>query len=69
MVVIVFQANSILRRAFYEVFLHVHIALVILCIVTLRKHLRGFAEQKYLTAVIAIWAFEVSLSMICNLSL
>lgn len=69
MVVIVFQANSILRQAFYEVFLHVHIALVILCIVALRKHLHGLPEQKYLTVVIAIWAFEVSLSIICNLSL
>lgn len=69
MVVIVFQANSILRQAFYEVFLHVHIALVILCIVVLWKHLHGLPEQKYITIVIAIWAFEVSPSMICNLSL
>ena len=69
MVLIVFQANSILRQAFYEVFLHLHIALVILCLVVLRKHLHGLPEQKYLTVVIATWAFEVRPSMICNLRL
>lgn len=69
MVVIVIQANSIFRQAFYEVFLHVHIALAIVCLATLRKHLEGLPEQPYLTVVIAIWAIEVSLSILCSLSL
>lgn len=61
MFVIVLQASSIFRKAFYEIFLHLHIALVILCIVALRKHLHGLPGQRYLTAAIVLWAFEVSL--------
>lgn len=61
MVVIVILANSILRQAFYEVFLHLHIALIILCIIFLRKHLHQLPERTYLDVVIAIWAIEVSL--------
>lgn len=60
MVVILIQASSVLRHAFYETFLHLHIALVVLFIVALRQHLHDLSPQKYLTVVIIIWALEVS---------
>lgn len=57
-VVIMLQASTALRHAFYEVFLHLHIALVILSIVFLWKHLDNTHPQKYLLAVIVIWVAE-----------
>ncbi|KAL9592364.1 MAG: hypothetical protein Q9179_006788 [Wetmoreana sp. 5 TL-2023] len=57
-VAIVLQASAVLRHAFYETFLHLHIALVILSIVFLWKHLDNTHPQKYLLAVIIIWAIE-----------
>ncbi|KAL8719162.1 MAG: hypothetical protein Q9225_003802 [Loekoesia sp. 1 TL-2023] len=57
-VAIVLQASAALRHAFYETFLHLHIALVILSIVFLWKHLENTHPQKYLLAVILLWAME-----------
>lgn len=59
MAVIAIQASSALRHAFYEIFLHLHVALAILAIVALWYHLDGLPAQKYLLAVIVVWAFEV----------
>jgi ferredoxin-NADP reductase len=59
-VAIAFQANSILRHAFYESFKHLHIALVILLIIAVWYHLR-LADLPQITlvyGVIAIWVAE-----------
>ncbi|KAL8934843.1 MAG: hypothetical protein Q9211_005013 [Gyalolechia sp. 1 TL-2023] len=57
-VAIVLMASAALRHAFYETFLHLHIALVILLLVFLWKHLENTYPQKYLLAVILLWAIE-----------
>lgn len=57
--IIVLQSSSIVRRAFYETFLHMHIALALLAIAALWYHLEGFYSKRYLTIVIATWALEV----------
>lgn len=52
---------SPLRHAFYETFLHTHIALVLVTFGFLWTHLNEYTEQRYLLlpAIIA-WAAEVS---------
>ena len=65
-VAIVLQSSSILRHAFYETFLHLHIALIILAIVGIWNHLDGLPAKGYLKAVIVIWAAEVSLSFLSD---
>ncbi|KAL8938476.1 MAG: hypothetical protein Q9216_003866 [Gyalolechia sp. 2 TL-2023] len=57
-VAIVLLASAALRHAFYETFLHLHIGLVILLLVFLWKHLENTYPQKYLLAVILLWAIE-----------
>lgn len=57
-VAITLQASAALRHAFYETFLHLHIALVILSLVFLWKHLEDTHPQKYLLAMIILWALE-----------
>lgn len=59
MVAILLQASSILRHAFYETFLHLHIALAILSIVGIWIHLDGLPQKGYVKAVIVLWAAEV----------
>lgn len=59
MVAILLQASSILRHAFYETFLHLHIALVILSIAGVWIHLDGLPAKGYLKVVIVLWAAEV----------
>ncbi|KAL8873344.1 MAG: hypothetical protein Q9174_001182 [Haloplaca sp. 1 TL-2023] len=58
MTAIVLQANSALRHAFYETFLHLHITLVIITLIFLWKHLDGTHPQKYLLAMIVFWVIE-----------
>ncbi|SLM39844.1 ferric-chelate reductase [Lasallia pustulata] len=58
MVAILFQASSIFRHAFYETFLHLHIALAILSIAGVWIHLDGLPAKGYLKAVIVLWAAE-----------
>jgi len=55
--VIAFQASSPIRHAFYEMFLHLHIALAVLTVVFLWMHLDGKNQQSYLLAAIVTWAF------------
>ncbi|KAL8757449.1 MAG: hypothetical protein Q9184_004199, partial [Pyrenodesmia sp. 2 TL-2023] len=57
-VAITLQASAALRHAFYEAFLHLHIALAILTIAFLWKHIEGTHPQNYLLAVIIFWALE-----------
>ncbi|KAI0971742.1 ferric reductase like transmembrane component-domain-containing protein [Xylaria arbuscula] len=54
-VVILFQAASVSRHAFYEIFKIVHIILAIAAIVGLWYHLQGFTQLKWLIAVIPLW--------------
>lgn len=49
---------SALRHAFYEVFLHLHIAMVMVACGFLWVHLNHYPQQNYLLASIIIWAFE-----------
>jgi predicted ferric reductase len=53
---ILMHSPSILRRAFYEVFLHIHITLAILVLVFLWMHLEPFPQRHLLLAAIIIWA-------------
>ncbi|CAL8576368.1 hypothetical protein XPA_002254 [Xanthoria parietina] len=57
-VAIVVLASSALRHAFYETFLHLHIALIIFSLIFLWKHLEGTVPQKYLLIMILLWAAE-----------
>jgi predicted ferric reductase len=60
-VVILLQSPSIVRHAFYETFLHVHIMLVIVSLVVLWMHLEGLPHQKQLLLpVILCWVIERS---------
>ncbi|KAL4778483.1 ferric reductase like transmembrane component-domain-containing protein [Aspergillus varians] len=57
-VFILIQSVSPLRHAFYEVFLHLHIALAIMSFVGLWYHLRGLTQQYVLLATIILWGLE-----------
>ena len=55
---LVVHSPSALRHAFYETFLHLHIALVGVALGFLWVHLDGYPQQRYLLASIIIWAIE-----------
>lgn len=55
-IVISIQASSAIRHAFYEAFLHLHIALVVVTLVFLWMHLDGFPQQNYLLGAMVTWA-------------
>ncbi len=65
-VAILIQSPSAIRHAFYETFLHLHIALVILSFVGLWMHLSELPQRTLLMAAIAAWIFDRSLRL-CNL--
>ncbi|KAI1310991.1 ferric reductase like transmembrane component-domain-containing protein [Xylaria venustula] len=54
-VVILFQAASVSRHAFYEIFKIVHILLAVTAIVALWYHLQRYSQLKWLIAVIPLW--------------
>lgn len=59
LLVILLQSPSIIRHAFYETFLHVHIVLAIVAIVTIWLHLEGLPQQKELLLPATLcWAIE-----------
>jgi predicted ferric reductase len=64
--IISIQSMSILRHAFYETFKYMHIALIILSVVTIwyHLHLSQIPEVKILYAVVAIWGAERSLRIV-----
>ena len=62
MVVMLLLSPAAFRAAFYETFLHIHIALVSLALAALWIHLDGLLQQVYLKVVIAVWVVEVSQS-------
>jgi predicted ferric reductase len=53
---ILMHSPSILRRAFYEIFLHIHITLAILALLFLWMHLEPFPQRHLLLAAMIIWA-------------
>ncbi|KAF7187286.1 Ferric reductase transmembrane component 3 [Pseudocercospora fuligena] len=55
---ILLQSPSIIRHAFYETFLHVHIALAITAVVAVWMHLEGMAAQLILAGALICWIFE-----------
>jgi hypothetical protein len=63
-VAILIQSPSAIRHAFYETFLHLHIALVILSFVGLWLHLSDYPQPKgLLMAAITAWIFDRSLRL------
>ncbi len=56
---ILVQSNSIIRHAFYETFVHLHIALVVVAIVGLWLHLKDLRQKKLVVAVVTIWVIQV----------
>lgn len=57
-IAILLQSPSVVRHAFYETFLHVHIALVIVATGAVWVHLNGIAQQSFLLAAIVCWVIE-----------
>lgn len=60
-VALLIQSPSAIRHAFYETFLHLHIALAVLSFVGLWMHLAEFPQQTLLKAAIVAWIFDRSL--------
>ncbi|KAI9929087.1 hypothetical protein ASPWEDRAFT_49259 [Aspergillus wentii DTO 134E9] len=52
------HSPSPIRHAFYETFLHLHIAMVVIAFAFLWVHLNGHIAQKFLLGSIVFWAFE-----------
>ncbi|GAB1211766.1 hypothetical protein ATERTT37_000890 [Aspergillus terreus] len=52
------HSPSPIRHAFYETFLHLHIAMAVVGFATLWVHLDGLPAQNYLLAAIILWALE-----------
>ncbi|OJJ42843.1 hypothetical protein ASPZODRAFT_28925 [Penicilliopsis zonata CBS 506.65] len=57
-VVIFVQALSPIRHAFYEFFLHFHIALAIMAFAGLWYHLQGLTQQRVLMAALILWGLD-----------
>lgn len=55
LIILSIQSSSAIRHAFYEAFVHLHISLIILTLVFLWMHLKGFPQQQYLLAAIITW--------------
>ena len=48
LLIIIIQTSSAIRHAFYELFIHLHIALVVLALVFLWFHLARLPQRNYL---------------------
>jgi len=61
MVTIILTSWTAFRHAFYETFLHIHIALVSLILAALYIHLEQYApnQHTWIKVVISIWVIEV----------
>ena len=57
-VAIILQTSSVLRKAFYETFLHLHIALVIAALAGIWIHLDQNPQRVYLKVVFGLWGGE-----------
>lgn len=60
---ILFQTTSPLRHAFYELFLHFHISLVVMAFVGLWYHIHHHPQHRILLAALILWGLDV-----CDLS-
>lgn len=58
------HSPSPIRHAFYETFLHLHIAMVAVAFGFLWQHLKGMAAQNYLLVSIIFWALEVCVALL-----
>jgi hypothetical protein len=71
LLVILIQTSSAIRHAFYEIFIHLHAALIILALVFLWFHLTGFSQRNYLLAAVIAWGTMRLLRLVafikCNL--
>jgi hypothetical protein len=52
---IIIQTSSAIRHAFYELFIHLHIALVVLALMFLWFHLARLPQRNYLLAAAGMW--------------
>ncbi|KAL2829338.1 FAD-binding domain-containing protein [Aspergillus pseudoustus] len=52
------HSPSPIRHAFYETFLHLHIAIVAVAFIFAGIHVEGHAAQKFLLAAIVLWGIE-----------
>jgi ferredoxin-NADP reductase len=55
------QSPSIIRHAFYETFLHIHILFAMTAVVAVWIHLKGRAAQTLLLGAVILWALERSM--------
>ena len=71
MLVVSIQSTSAIRHAFYELFVHLHVALIILAVVFLWFHLSDLAPRSLLLAAIIAWVAMRLLRLVtfimCNL--
>ncbi|PWY75356.1 hypothetical protein BO70DRAFT_381084 [Aspergillus heteromorphus CBS 117.55] len=58
LLVILCQSPSPIRHAFYETFLHLHIALACVAVGFIWHHVYRYSCRYYLYAAVAFWAFE-----------
>ncbi|KAK5122207.1 hypothetical protein LTR85_004117 [Meristemomyces frigidus] len=57
-VAILLQSPSVVRHAFYETFLHIHIALVITATAAVWVHLKSLPQQAFVLGAIICWVIE-----------
>lgn len=60
MLALLLHSPSPIRHAFYETFIHLHIAIAVVCFGFLWVHVDGMIAQNYLVVAIVFWALEVS---------
>jgi hypothetical protein len=53
------SSPSAVRHAFYETFLHLHIAAAAIAVAGVWIHLKGMPQQYMMYGVVGLWAFEV----------
>lgn len=61
LLIILVQSPSPIRHAFYETFLHLHIALACIALGFVWHHVYRYSCKFYLYAAIAFWACEVGI--------
>ena len=59
-VFILLHSPSAIRHAFYETFLHFHIAAVSLAVAAVWIHLKELPQLRIMYGVVSLWVFEVS---------
>ena len=71
LLVVLIQSSSAIRHAFYEIFVHLHVGLIILALVFLWFHLAGYQQRNYLIAAVVVWVTMRLLRLLtfikCNL--